>query len=41
MSHMKPLYNEEGVLVQWYDRCESLIVLSVPPFSLQAIHQIY
>ncbi|KAF6219030.1 hypothetical protein HO133_005574 [Letharia lupina] len=20
MSHMKPLYNEEGVLVQWYDR---------------------
>lgn len=34
MSHMKPLYDGQGVLVQWWDRCESLIVPYVPPLFL-------
>ena len=42
MSHMKPLYDEQGDLVQWWDRRESLIVPSVPPlFPLQAVHHVY
>ena len=30
MSHMEPIYNDQGSVVEWYDKCESFIVLSVP-----------
>ena len=37
---MKPLYDEQGVLVQWYDESGSLIAPSVAPF-LSASHPPY